>query len=276
MKNTLLEVSRKIDQYRINVYELLSQIAEEQKILYFVVGASARDLILHYVYNKPLRRATLDIDIAIQVSSWQKFYHLKNKLILDGGFQSSNAIQRIFHREYQIPIDIIPFGKIESAEFEIQWPPDFEISLNLMGFNDALKNIQMVRLQNQPDIIVPVASIPSQVVLKLIAWKDRHFVSNKDAIDLSFLLKNYINFDNQNEILTGRHSDLLDDFDYENSGARLLGRHIAERFSINTINYIVNLLDNEIRIQNRHVLLEDMLKSNQTEDFNRNLFLLSA
>jgi len=37
---------------------------------YVVVGATARDLVLHYGHGAAIRRATQDVDFAIEVPDW--------------------------------------------------------------------------------------------------------------------------------------------------------------------------------------------------------------
>jgi predicted nucleotidyltransferase len=42
-------------------------------IPFFVVGASARDFILKYCYSLELLRMTRDIDLGVEVASWEQF-----------------------------------------------------------------------------------------------------------------------------------------------------------------------------------------------------------
>lgn len=68
-----LDLSGKIDAKSIVIYSVIDNAARELDIPYVVVGASARDLVLHYGYGATIKRATADIDFGIQVSDWETF-----------------------------------------------------------------------------------------------------------------------------------------------------------------------------------------------------------
>ena len=49
-----------------------------------VVGALARDLLLHHVHGCKIERATTDVDFALAVSSWEQFSRTRDALIARG------------------------------------------------------------------------------------------------------------------------------------------------------------------------------------------------
>ncbi len=53
------------------------------------------------------------------------------------------------------------------------WPPDHDTSMRVLGFEDAYRNAQLVRLQSDPKLDVLVATPAGLATLKLIAWSDR-------------------------------------------------------------------------------------------------------
>ncbi len=69
MKRKLLNISGKIDPQTVAIYELVASVAESRSIKFFVVGATARDLILQHGFGIEARRATRDIDLAVQVKN---------------------------------------------------------------------------------------------------------------------------------------------------------------------------------------------------------------
>ncbi|MDZ7737324.1 MAG: hypothetical protein U5P41_15510 [Gammaproteobacteria bacterium] len=75
--NTLLDISNRIDERSLIVYEAIDNVAKVLGIPYMVVGASARDLVLHYGFNARIKRATADIDVGIQVNNWEEFLVFK-------------------------------------------------------------------------------------------------------------------------------------------------------------------------------------------------------
>ena len=73
MKKKLLNISGKIERI-VKPLQIISEISREIGIPFFVVGATARDMILQYGYNLKSGRATFDLDIALSVPDWQTFF----------------------------------------------------------------------------------------------------------------------------------------------------------------------------------------------------------
>lgn len=108
MNENLLDLSGKIDQLTVSIYETIAKVADSSGIKYFIVGASARDMILSYSYGIHTIRATVDIDIGIQLSNWNDYKKLSSDLIQTGKFTETREPQRILFNG-NIPIDFIPF-----------------------------------------------------------------------------------------------------------------------------------------------------------------------
>ncbi|MEA3437189.1 MAG: hypothetical protein U9R43_12040, partial [Thermodesulfobacteriota bacterium] len=87
-------------------------------------------------------------------------------------------------------------------------------------------------------------SLPGMAVLKIIAWRDRHNeFPTKDAADIATLLKYYPDAGND-ERMFDEHSDLLEieNFDFELSGARMLGRDMAKIMNPQTKGMVLDIL----------------------------------
>jgi len=82
-----------------------------------VVGAMARDLVLHYGHGVPIARATADVDLAFEVADWRGF----DALLGSGKFTQDSAPHRLRHRS-RTPIELIPFGAVEAPDRTITWP----------------------------------------------------------------------------------------------------------------------------------------------------------
>ncbi|PYT28816.1 MAG: hypothetical protein DMG57_13610 [Acidobacteria bacterium] len=90
-------------------------------------GATARDLILVNVHGLRPGRATRDIDFGIAVESWDQFARLKEGLVATGAFESDQRmLQRLTYSdkaaEFSIPVDLIPFRGVASADSTIERP----------------------------------------------------------------------------------------------------------------------------------------------------------
>ena len=64
---------RPLDEVALKILNEVSNVANSMGINYFVVGATARDILLTHVFEMEVRRATSDIDFAIAVNSWHEF-----------------------------------------------------------------------------------------------------------------------------------------------------------------------------------------------------------
>ena len=73
MMSTLLNISGKIDPRSSEVFDFVNSVLAELKMPYIVVGATARDLVLHHGHGARIQRATDDVDFAIEVPDWNAF-----------------------------------------------------------------------------------------------------------------------------------------------------------------------------------------------------------
>ena len=93
-------------------------------------------------------------------------------------------------------------------------------------------------------VSVTVASVPSQTVLKIAAWRDRKIEHpGRDAGDLFLFFKHYLNLGNMDR--TARmHADLFDiePFDSQEAGVRLLARDLGPSLDANALQRVVAIL----------------------------------
>lgn len=262
MKKNFLNISGKIESIRLAVLEGIANIADSEDIPFFIVGATARDLILAKGYNIRPFRATLDIDIGVRVPDWNQYKKLKEGLVGTGEFKEAKEFQRLIFHD-RLDVDLIPFGPIADKMGNIKWPPDEEIVMHIIGFEEAFANSQILRLRDDPILEIKVATLAGLAVMKIISWKDGYPNRRKDASDLALIMGNYTDAGNA-ERFFNEHSDLVDseDFDYVNAGVRLLGRDIATILSADLKERVLEILDKETGMQERHKLVEDMLISN--------------
>lgn len=228
MNATSLDLSGKLPPEQIAVFRLITDVATREGMQFFVVGAGARDLVLHYAYNIPQRRKTNDIDFGLRVDSWDEFDRLKRALLATDKFTHHPHMEhRLLSDEFSTIIDLVPFGGIENPKSVLRWPPEHTTEMSTLGFQEAWQAALRVRLAE--DLEITVASLAGLALLKIIAWNDRHY--RRDAQDLGLLLSTYLDAGHEEELYGEGvpHADLLDDpeFDYEHASARILGRDIA-------------------------------------------------
>ena len=226
---------------------------------FFVVGATARDMIFELGHGRPSRRATNDKDFGIRVSSWAEFEKLKKSLLTSGPFKETKEVQRLLYQG-ELLIDILPFGGIAGAQGEIRWPPDEAAVMSMVGFEDAYRAAVEVRVRARPPLDILVASTPGLAIMKLVAWADHPQERSRDAVDLVFILEQYLDAGN-NERLFEKHIDLVEveNFDYVRAGARLLGRDIASIGGPETIGRIREILAKETSDDGQYRLIQAMM-----------------
>lgn len=118
MRAPLLNISAKIEPSLVDLCAIIAGCATQLQIPYLVVGASARDMVLHHGYGAKVQRATADIDFALQVPSWDAFAALRRELIRNN-FSETNTAHRLIGPN-NWPIDIVPFGGVADESAHIQ------------------------------------------------------------------------------------------------------------------------------------------------------------
>ena len=148
----------------LELVHTLDQVARRLSIAYFVIGATARDILLEHVYEVETTRATRDVDFAVVVSSWDAFDQLKTQLIATGQFVAGDSAHRLTFGAGAdaYPLDLVPFDGVESGG-EIAWPPKGEFIMNVTGYADAHDSALDVEIT--PGFHVKIASLPALVVL---------------------------------------------------------------------------------------------------------------
>lgn len=73
-----------------------------------------------------------------------------------------------------------------------------------------------------------VASLAGIFLLKLVAWKDRYLIGNKDAEDIGFILQNYLPINEERAALEHYEAVYeLEDFSIVKGSAALLGVDVS-------------------------------------------------
>lgn len=187
-----------------------------------IVGAFARDLILHYGHGLRIERATTDKDFAFAAVDWTQFIATRDALVASGMFTPyGNIMHRLRHVAHGW-IDLIPFGAVERPDGTIAWPPSHDEVMAVVGYSEAASTAITVELPNGQT--ASVVSLPMLAVLKLLAWNERHHTTHgKDADDLGLILRNYLDAGNRDRLFAEFPQMITEQFDYETVGAWMLG-----------------------------------------------------
>ncbi|MBJ7275733.1 nucleotidyl transferase AbiEii/AbiGii toxin family protein [Marinobacter salarius] len=239
--------SKDLDPIQLKTYKAIKRVAVEKAVRFIIVGASARDLVMHHAYGAPIQRATLDIDLAVQVPDWASFESIGDSLIHEG-YTKTNLPHRL-QGPHGAPIDILPFGSVESGDSIIAWPPSGDVQMSVVGFQDALDNADWLTVNTELKLELPVASPQGLTLLKLVAWSERDArTRRKDAADIAYLASNYENIPGQMERLYEQHEAVLElhGWDTRLAGAHVLGTEIADIACDSTTAFLQRLLDDDL------------------------------
>ncbi|MBN9385120.1 MAG: nucleotidyl transferase AbiEii/AbiGii toxin family protein [Chitinophagaceae bacterium] len=228
---------------------------------FYVIGATARDIVLHGVYAQNTRRMTKDLDIAIAIPNWDTFQEVASGICSIPGFQKSDRQKQRFYYEDKLILDIVPFGEIAGLNKNIFWPPEGTPSMSVAGFMEMTKEALTVTIDNEYNIWV--ASLPGIFILKLIAWKDRCNQHNKDAHDIALIIETYleINMDRTVEV----HNDIFTSANFTTfaAGAILMGRDMRKILSNNETLRLqcLTIINDEIKKEEYSLLINQVLET---------------
>lgn len=254
---------RPVDLLLREILQQASTAAHSLGIDFFVGGALARDLMLWHVHGQNTGRATRDVDLGLHLTDWAAFSAIKDQLLAQGTFHEQNGIaHRLLYRpagsaSHGVPLDLLPFGAVASPQATIAWPPEHAVVMNVAGFAEAHRAAVEVELDGA--LVVRAASLPSLAVLKLIAWRDRHLDTAKDATDFLLITRRYAEAGNMDRLYENGTALLLaSDYDPDLAGAMLLGQDAAAATTqATTAQAVADILDRRGRWRQK---LDDQLQ----------------
>ena len=263
MTTTSFDLSGKIDNVVVSALGRIHQISSSMSIPFFIVGATARDILLEVHYGIGSKRATVDIDIAVFIENWDQFKRLKDELIGATDFTPTRDIHRLLFKK-RLPVDIVPFGGVAEKGDLIEWPPDGSFKMSVTGFRECYQHAVQVKISDKPKLSVNVASLAGLAILKLISWDENSVRRWKDASDLVFIIRNYLDAGNLERLFEDA-PDIVDsgDYDYEAGSARFLGRDISKIAYTSTIGKLIEILKRESQGKRGHGIAMDVLHSSR-------------
>ncbi len=253
--------------------KLVAYFAEED-IRFYIIGATARDIIMN-IHGEKARRATRDLDLAIAVSDWDQYEAIERGIISIEGFKKDYGQKQRFIYLDAYKIDIIPFGEIMKEDDKIFWPPDESIAMTVLGFSDVQSATKQVTIDD--DMVINVASLDGLFILKLIAWIDRCQFHNKDADDIAFILNNYLSINEKNAVDNYYEEIYLNEnFSTNSGGPFLLGVDMGKILSNSpsSIRFIVEKLEHEIKAKEESRLANQIMETNPYFTFEETILCL--
>jgi predicted nucleotidyltransferase len=126
------------------------------------------------------------------------------------------------------------------------------------------------------DIAMPIVSIESIVLLKLIAWHERPENRTHDITDIAHILQHY--FEIATDVIYDDHNDLfVDNCQLPMIAARVLGKQIGHIVQPSEYlkNKIIELISAELTKNTDSRLLQQLIIDNEKETLNEKHTLIS-
>ena len=221
---------------------------------FYVIGATARDIIIRQLIGTTSGRRTKDLDIAIAIPDWSVFDEIKDVLVADGFKKSADMRQRFYYGEYEL--DIVPYG-VAKDDDNIYWPPEEEIAMSVKGFDEVLSEAITVNIDGEFDI--RIASLYGLFLLKFNAWLDRNIETSKDAEDMSFILSNYFMANLDRNVYTEVYD--WENFDEYIVGGYWLARDLLLLLTKEQITYYKDCIEKELEKDDESRLFNQIIEN---------------
>ena len=223
----------------------------------YVVGATARDLIMKLLDESPSKRETSDLDVAIVLSDWSQFDNLSKELLANH-FHKEKSKQKFYykgeHHENDYEVDIVPFGDIADDEV-ILWPPDGTPEMSVKCFTNVMNHSIPISVDGK--FTVHIAPLAGQFFIKLDSWMDRHDREHKDADDMFFILGKFY----MTGVMDGQTptDDVNDSADSLISGAQWIASIMRSILSTDHLNYYSSKIKEELDKETESELIKDFI-----------------
>lgn len=216
------------------VLAALDERSRSLQIPTLIIGAAARDLVVHGPTSVRSPRATLDVDVAIAVdrAGFEAFTH---------GWPSVRGSEHSF-LVCGVEVDVVPFGPIEARRSVVF---DDAHVLDVTGLSEAAATAVDVLLPG--GLEVRAASLPAQAALKVLAWRDRQARTPKDARDLREILEVAAELPYVNDVWADDLALERAEYDIFLAAAFRVGRLAAEPFSVEDGLHVLHVLEDRER-----------------------------
>ena len=247
----------------------LQQSLEPLDLRLYVIGACARDIAMKVVGVPASSRRTIDIDVAIALENWDMFNKVSERLQQNNFRKDPHAKQRFYYKgidgNNNYEVDVVPFGPLANNEV-IGWPPEGNPEMSVRCFEDVMKNADTIIVEDR--VKFSTASLSGQFLIKLDAWIDRHIKTNKDALDMFYIIDNFYwtsivdKFPPPNQVMDSDDPS----FNHFVAGAQWIAAELRTLLSDVHISYYANFINNELQKEGNSKLIQHLVMTLDTSN----------
>lgn len=206
------------------VFDALEEAFAATGTDYYIIGALARDI--WYSRGSKTFRQTRDVDFAVLVSGQDEYEAVKRYLKENKRFVDTKGNSFVMLSPSGVQVDILPFGEIE-VDDGVSITGGGLSNIKVNGFMEVYQS-GTAEIEMQTGHNFKIATLPSIVLLKLIAFDDRPEKRSKDARDIANIIEHF--FELQVDLIYNNHADLFsnedDDQTLQEIAAIVIGREI--------------------------------------------------
>ena len=189
---------------------------------FYLIGAIAKE----YWFDQGGKTSagTKDIDFAVLIARDEDYENIRDHLKRKGYAEIKNNAY-VLISPAGLQVDILPFGKIEIDE-TVQLADGGWTSIRVNGFKEVY-NAGTETAELSTGHRFKAATLPSVVLLKLIAYDDRPEVRAKDAKDVASIIQHF--FQLQSDFIYAHHQNVFVgelETDIVQIGAIVIGREL--------------------------------------------------
>ncbi len=206
------------------VFEALEEALGVVGIDYYIIGAKARDA--WFEKAKIQVTGTKDLDFAVMVGSEEEYQQIFEYLVTNKGYTASTVNTYAIISPEGYVVDLLPFGAVEidgGVTFAAQGSNEVKVNGFMEVYEGGTEEVEII-----DGYAFQVATLPSIVLLKCIAYEDRPEMRIKDASDIAHILEHYYELGEDN--IFGAHYDLYREGQPERNpeqiAALVIGREI--------------------------------------------------
>lgn len=267
MTTTSVTLQHPLDQQTASLLLRLAITAKKQGIDMLLVGAFAREVLFYHAHGIVTSISTMDTDISVYVEDWAAFHRLRKALELVDFDLKKDLVEKIVDKASGKEVDLIPFGPVAGADALLVWPNDGP-TWNVLGFDEALGAATAILLQTSAGeaVSVPMVTISSLVMLKIMSFYDRPKERIRDVRDIGFVIRHYLDAGNRERLMAQPDLVALAAQKPDEAAAVLLGQDIGCMACAATKKFLADKLKHEITSKSAcplaHTLASQSCKGN--------------
>lgn len=240
------------------VFDALEIAFQKMDIDFYLIGALAREV--WYSGSGRVERTTKDVDFAVFIGSKRDYEDVRTFLVEEKNYTESKTNEFIIISPEGIEVDLLPFGGIEIDD-GLKFEGTGLTSIKANGFMEV-HECGTATFDLDTGHSFRIATLPSIVLLKFIAYDDRPENRGKDPRDIINIILHF--FELQSDFVYDHHSDLFGrawDPSLEQIAAKVIGREIKKTIAGNgdLLRRLVNILVVHMNLREKSGLIRNMV-----------------